>query len=589
MPSNFAEAMFRGMDDSQQRRANAYEMWTAARERGEARGREQRLRDLSQKWYSTPEGQRGGLLPEIAGVSPQVAAGMEQQWHGQQDKRRARLGELSRAYLGQPDSAQKQAFYERFVHPEVSQMGFGDLGPYDEATATNVAKQIVSAMGAPEGGVPASIRELQYLQENPGLAELDMKRRQGGQQWTLADVPDGRGGTVQMERNPYSGQWRMPSYGGMPAPAGGTTSRFGIPETDNYVKSILGHVGNIDPSASPETIAAQVLPHLIQQESGGNPNAVSPKGARGYTQVMPATGRDPGFGVQPLQNDSPEENVRFGRDYLTAMIRRYPGRLDQALAAYNAGPGRIPVQGGSPQVAQSGGWGYTPPERKAQAVRTLTADEVRSMGFPAGSIVQQDTEGNLKTVYTPKAEEGGAKDDGLNDRQRVGVQGVQRNLIQYTAALTGLSPDDIRNMTADEIAQAITEKGGRFVQGGVARVMSNLPMGGETAVQINNSDILSFAQGAGAAWAGYENPTGIITNADRESATAQMPNPYDPPRVQAAKIKNFLELSGWKGGEGGGKAKGSPQPVRVRTPSDYNNLPSGSLYIAPDGSQRRKK
>lgn len=562
MARNFAEAMMEGADFAARRRAQEQSLQ-----------RQNRLADMTIE--------RGQMQMDGAN--------------------RDQLAQISRGWKALTDPNQRKAYYDRFIVPAMSKMGWqaDALGPYDEKGVDDVASQIIAATSGgkadnPYEGLPSDIQSLRFLQQNPDLAQLDMQRRQGGQQWTLADVPDGRGGSVQMERNPYSGEWRMPNYGGQPGRAGGAAPGFGIPETDNYVKSILGRVGNIDPNASPETIAAQVLPHLIQQESGGNPNAVSPVGARGLTQVMPATGRDPGFGVSPLQNDSPQENVRFGRDYLTAMIRRYPGRLDQALAAYNAGPGRIPVQSGGPQVAQSGRMGYTPPKAdKSEPVRTLTADELRSMGFPAGSIVQQDRDGNLKTVYTPKGDDTGGKDDGLNDRQRVAVQGVQRNLVQYASALTGLSPEDIRKMTADEIAQAITSRGGRFVQGGRARILSNLPFGGETAVQVNNSDILSFAQGAGAAWAGYENPTGIITNADRESATAQMPNPYDPPEVQAAKIKNFLELSGWGGsGSGagtGGKSKGSPQPIRVRTPSDYNNLPAGTLYIAPDGSQRRKK
>jgi hypothetical protein len=74
-------------------------------------------------------------------------------------------------------------------------------------------------------------------------------------------------------------------------------------------------------------------------ESGGNPNAVSPKGAVGTMQTMPETLRDPGFGVRPAQNDSPQELERVGRDYLQAMLKRYPGRVDHALAAYNWGPG----------------------------------------------------------------------------------------------------------------------------------------------------------------------------------------------------------------------------------------------------------
>jgi hypothetical protein len=86
---------------------------------------------------------------------------------------------------------------------------------------------------------------------------------------------------------------------------------------------------------------------LIQQESGGRHYGdgsmllSSPKGARGVTQVMPATGRDPGYGVRPLANDSREEYLRFGRDYLAAMMKEFDGDTQKALAAYNAGPGAV--------------------------------------------------------------------------------------------------------------------------------------------------------------------------------------------------------------------------------------------------------
>lgn len=144
---------------------------------------------------------------------------------------------------------------------------------------------------------------------------------------------------------------------------------FGIAETDNYVRSILGKV-NVDRNASPEQQAAQLLPALIQQESGGNPRAVSPKGAVGLTQVMPGTGANPGFGVSPLQNNSPEENVRFGRDYLTAMLRRYPGRPDLALAAYNAGPGVADRFAGSQASINPGLATGRRPEDEAAAVES---------------------------------------------------------------------------------------------------------------------------------------------------------------------------------------------------------------------------
>lgn len=79
---------------------------------------------------------------------------------------------------------------------------------------------------------------------------------------------------------------------------------------------------------------------VIQQESGGDPNAVSPAGAKGLMQVMHHTGFDPGMGVTPMRNESPEENVRFGQDYLAALLKRYQD-VPTALAAYNWGLGNV--------------------------------------------------------------------------------------------------------------------------------------------------------------------------------------------------------------------------------------------------------
>lgn len=66
----------------------------------------------------------------------------------------------------------------------------------------------------------------------------------------------------------------------------------------------------------------------------------SEKGAKGEMQVMDSTNKDPGYGVVPARDDSPDERARVGRDYLRAMVKRY-GDTAQALAAYNAGPGKV--------------------------------------------------------------------------------------------------------------------------------------------------------------------------------------------------------------------------------------------------------
>lgn len=106
---------------------------------------------------------------------------------------------------------------------------------------------------------------------------------------------------------------------------------------------------------------ATLLQAVYQQESGNrHRNAdgslvTSPAGAQGAGQIMPPTGKDPGFGVKPLQDDSEQENRRFTGDYLNAMLKRYSGNQILALAAYNAGPGKVDdwlKQIGDPRTGQ---------------------------------------------------------------------------------------------------------------------------------------------------------------------------------------------------------------------------------------------
>lgn len=55
---------------------------------------------------------------------------------------------------------------------------------------------------------------------------------------------------------------------------------------------------------------------------------------------MPATARDPGFGIRP-SDGTPQDDVRLGQEYLATMQRRYDGDPAKMWAAYNAGPGRV--------------------------------------------------------------------------------------------------------------------------------------------------------------------------------------------------------------------------------------------------------
>lgn len=79
-------------------------------------------------------------------------------------------------------------------------------------------------------------------------------------------------------------------------------------------------------------VDAAVIDAMVSTESGGDPNALSTRGAVGLMQLMPATARM--LGVNPLD---PLENLRGGIAYFAGLLRQY-GDTASALIAYNAGP-----------------------------------------------------------------------------------------------------------------------------------------------------------------------------------------------------------------------------------------------------------
>jgi SLT domain-containing protein len=94
-----------------------------------------------------------------------------------------------------------------------------------------------------------------------------------------------------------------------------------------------------------------LLAAVIQAESGWRPNAVSPAGAIGLTQVMPGTARAMGYNVAELARN-PALQIEAGARYLSQQYRRF-GSWPLALAAYNAGPGAVSKYGGIPPYPET--------------------------------------------------------------------------------------------------------------------------------------------------------------------------------------------------------------------------------------------
>ncbi|MCP4581890.1 MAG: transglycosylase SLT domain-containing protein [candidate division Zixibacteria bacterium] len=108
---------------------------------------------------------------------------------------------------------------------------------------------------------------------------------------------------------------------------------------DELIERASG-INNVDP---------KLIKAVIMQESGGNPKAISSKGAKGLMQLMDGTARMLGVS-NPFDV---KQNINAGVKYLSSLIKKFNGNIENALAAYNAGPGVVDKYGGMPPYEET--------------------------------------------------------------------------------------------------------------------------------------------------------------------------------------------------------------------------------------------
>jgi len=134
-----------------------------------------------------------------------------------------------------------------------------------------------------------------------------------------------------------------------------------LPEVNSTIPYIWPRVRHfvdthalIHAAARKHKVPATFVKSIVAAESNFNPDAVSPKGAVGLMQLMPATAQE--YGADPT---IPEQNIDAGTQYLGTLLKRYSkyrNGLKRAIAAYNAGPGAVDRYRGIPPYRETRGY-----------------------------------------------------------------------------------------------------------------------------------------------------------------------------------------------------------------------------------------
>jgi peptidoglycan DL-endopeptidase CwlO len=212
-----------------------------------------------------------------------------------------------------------------------TQLVFGNLG---------IDLPRVSAQQATAGRPVASLAEarpgdLVFFDHSSSRAGIDHVGIYIGNGKMVAAPQPGESVKVQDVGNPTVIRRVLPAQG-TPAAAASGAALAGVPYADLFSRA-----------ASRHGVEASLLAAVAQQESNFNASAVSPAGAQGLMQFMPATAE--GLGVNALD---PTSAIDGAARYLSSLTKQF-GSTELALAAYNAGPGTVSRHGGIPPYPET--------------------------------------------------------------------------------------------------------------------------------------------------------------------------------------------------------------------------------------------
>jgi hypothetical protein len=307
-----------------------------------------------------------------------------------------------------------------------------------------------------------------------------------------------------------------------------------------FVDALTARQMRIAGTAKPTGKVAQSAPtsggitpaNIATVESGGDPNAVSPKGARGVMQVMPNTQKDPGFGVAAAKDDSPAELQRVGEDYYAAMQKKY-GNDTLAAIAYNMGPGAT-----DDWLSKGGDFNKLPAETQSYIGKVYTANALASRQ-PAAPAASTAPPGAVRTETRTReaVEKTGQEEFARGTAKESAATAAAIDKAGMTAGDDYVRASEIVKIASDPTMQemfGVLEKGGvapfilrqmenainagQFGTFGVKGLADNLAKAGATPDQIAKYDrMVRNLATAELKWAQvYLKGQGAVSDAERE-------------------------------------------------------------------------